>query len=342
MKTVSYNILCFSKKPTERETTLAVEPPDLQKNEYRKVKIKITKAYHYKNKPTETVESVETGDKDLVTSQQTPATSPRRAVTPSDAVIVIDSPPPPPVPPTQPVKPYYEPEVVSTGGSTISRHSPPTTSILENILTRNRTDTNNNKDAPSQRVPPGTPPPSSPTEMAYSYKKSHRYGALPCSPDSSSAPTQPLPPMLPQSSPPHPHLILPPRLARTPTPPQPTMYQNGPPSPVTHPEVAYLNGQPGTLLPSAPLFANHSSYPYSLYSSQNGGILHHSGPPVPVTSYSPPHSSNHILERPTPTMHHPPPMVGLQNGSNPNLHLNHHLLTPLPPLQQLSPHRCDR
>lgn len=32
-----------------------------------------------------------------------------------------------------------------------------------------------------------TPPPSSPTEMAYSYKKSHRYGnILPCSPDSSS------------------------------------------------------------------------------------------------------------------------------------------------------------
>ncbi|XP_069688931.1 PR domain zinc finger protein 1 isoform X2 [Periplaneta americana] len=350
-------VLDFSKKPTERETTVVVEPPDIQKNEYRKVKIKISKAYHYKNKqPTDCTESVDGGDKDLVSSQQTPATSPRRAVTPNDAVIIIDSPPPPPAPP----KPYYEPEVVSSGGNTITRHSPPATSILENILTRNRTDTNNNKDAPNHRLPAATPPPSSPTEMAYSYKKSHRYGALPCSPDSSSntTTTQPLPQILPQppaQSPQHPHLILPPlqptRLPlhspRTPTPPQPPVYHNGPPSPIPHPELNYLNGQPSNILPSAPIFGNHASYPYGLYSTQNGGLIHHPSPPASTTSYSPPHSSNHILERSAPGLHHPPPMIALQNGahmngSNPNLHLSHHLLTPLAPLQQLSPQRCER
>ncbi|XP_021933981.1 PR domain zinc finger protein 1 isoform X2 [Zootermopsis nevadensis] len=351
-------VLDFSKKPTERETAVVVEPPDIQKNEYRKVKIKISKAYHYKTKPTDTTENVEGGDKDSASSRRTPVTSPRRAVTPTDTVIIIDSPPPPLVPQIQPSKLYYEPDVVS-------RHSPPTMSILENILTRNRTDTNNNKDASNQRVPAASPPPSSPTEMAYSYKKSHRYGALPCSPDSSSSTinstatttTQPLPPVLPQPpplSPQHPHLILPPlqpariplHSPRTPTPPQPSVYLTGPQSPIPHPEVTYLNGQPGSILPSAPVFNGHSPYPYSLYSTQNGGMIHHHSPPGP-TSYSPPHSSNHILERGTPGIHHPPPMIGLQNGglangSNPNLHLSHHLLMPLAPLQQLSPRKCER
>lgn len=344
---------------------MVVEPPDVQKNEYRKVKIKISKAYHYKSKTADTTESIDGGDKDLVSSQQTPVTSPRRAVTPNDTVIIVDSPPPPPVPSVQPSKPYYEPEVVSSGGNTISRHSPPTMSILENILTRNRTDTNNNKDAPNHRLPAATPPPSSPTEMAYSYKKSHRYGTIPCSPDSSSsttnsnttATTQPLPSIIPQpppQSPQHPHLILPPlqptriplHSPRTPTPPQPSVYHGGPQSPIPHPEVTYLNGQPGSILPSAPIFSNHSPYPYNLYSTQNGSMIHHHSPPG-STSYSPPHSSNHIMERSTPGIHHPPPMIGLQNGglvngSNGNLHLSHHLLTPLAPLQQLSPRKCER
>ncbi|XP_044002035.1 GATA zinc finger domain-containing protein 14 isoform X1 [Aphidius gifuensis] len=98
----------------------------------------------------------------------------------------------------------------------------PSSSILENILLRNSTDSNNNNNnsnnnnnnnsnvtsmhqnsnnnnnilqqthnvgstinVTNNSITP--PPPSSPTEMAYSYKKSHRYGnILPCSPDSSS------------------------------------------------------------------------------------------------------------------------------------------------------------
>lgn len=82
--------------------------------------------------------------------------------------------------------------------------SPPTGSILENILLRNRKDGNKPKkgDDPKEsnhkfkKYQNGfgpaydkieskevTPPPTSPTEMAYSYKKSQRYQ---CSPDSSS------------------------------------------------------------------------------------------------------------------------------------------------------------
>ncbi|XP_063976093.1 probable serine/threonine-protein kinase DDB_G0282963 isoform X2 [Diachasmimorpha longicaudata] len=76
----------------------------------------------------------------------------------------------------------------------------PNSSILENILLRHTTDSNNNTSNNYAHSANGennqhnrshidsiSPPPSSPTEMAYSYKKSHRYGnILPCSPDSSS------------------------------------------------------------------------------------------------------------------------------------------------------------
>jgi len=72
-----------------------------------------------------------------------------------------------------PPAPYYEDDhgVVN---STTTPPSPPHTSILESILLRNK------KEQQQKEV---TPPPTSPTEMAYSYKKSHRYQ---CSPDSSS------------------------------------------------------------------------------------------------------------------------------------------------------------
>lgn len=140
---------------------------EIQKNEYRKVKIKISKAYHYK--ATKGVESDQEVEKEV-----SPAATPvpevtaltPRIITPPSTVIVIDSPPP-----EVPNKPFYEAEVKTQ--TIISRYTPPTSSILENILLRNRIDTNNNDN--NQRQPNATPPPSSPTEMAYSYKKSHRY-----------------------------------------------------------------------------------------------------------------------------------------------------------------------
>lgn len=106
-------------------------------------------------------------------------------------------------------KPFYESEVVKNNLPVTGRPTyltSPSSSILENILLRNSTDNNNNShnhhhhhngnsqqhhqhhQHNHQTHPDSvTPPPSSPTEMAYSYKKSHRYGnILPCSPDSSS------------------------------------------------------------------------------------------------------------------------------------------------------------
>ncbi|KAK9888796.1 hypothetical protein WA026_001019 [Henosepilachna vigintioctopunctata] len=174
-------VLDFSKKPNSKETAV-IKPvsPEAHKNEYRKVKIKISKAYHYKtNLKRDDEENTHYIKDDTATVPEVNHTiiTPR-IITPPTSVIVLDS-PPPDVPNT---KPYYEPEVKHQ--NVISRYTPPTSSILENILLRNRTDTNNNDS--NQRQPNATPPPSSPTEMAYSYKKSHRYGTVPCSPDSSS------------------------------------------------------------------------------------------------------------------------------------------------------------
>ncbi|KOC70698.1 PR domain zinc finger protein 1 [Habropoda laboriosa] len=176
------------------------------KNEYRKVKIKITKTYGN----FQTSKSLDANGKDK--DQELPS----RAVTPElqkpvSPIIVLqknavlstvneDE-----IPEKNP-KPFYESEV--KGNLPVSGRpaylTSPSSSILENILLRSSTDNNNNSHnhhhngAQQQHhqqhqmhhqthVDSVTPPPSSPTEMAYSYKKSHRYGnILPCSPDSSS------------------------------------------------------------------------------------------------------------------------------------------------------------
>ncbi|XP_060517294.1 PR domain zinc finger protein 1 isoform X2 [Cylas formicarius] len=175
-------VLDFSKKPNSKETTViqtVAVAPEVQKNEYRKVKIKISKAYHYKTMKGDSDHEAtgkESPPLDTSVPEPTTALNPRVITSPA-TVIVMDSPPH-----EVPTKPFYESEVKTT--NVISRYAPPTSSILENILLRNRTDSNNNDS--NQRQPNATPPPSSPTEMAYSYKKSHRYGTIPCSPDSSS------------------------------------------------------------------------------------------------------------------------------------------------------------
>ncbi|XP_008194425.1 PR domain zinc finger protein 1 isoform X1 [Tribolium castaneum] len=239
-----------SKKPNSKETAV-IKPvsPETQKNEYRKVKIKISKAYHYKSKG---VESDHEMDKESHTDAAVPevTTLTPRIITPPSTVIVIDS-PPPEVPNN---KPFYEPEVKPQ--NVISRYTPPTSSILENILLRNRIDTNNNDN--NQRQPNATPPPSSPTEMAYSYKKSHRYGTVPCSPDSSS--NVQVQNMLP---------------------PSPAMLKNHPPSPVQPLYVPHDN------------YPNHmqpSNY-YNIYPSN--GIPHSTITSTPTTTYSPPATHHH-------------------------------------------------
>ncbi|XP_068903712.1 PR domain zinc finger protein 1 isoform X1 [Tenebrio molitor] len=284
-------VLDFSKKPNSKETAV-IKPvsPETQKNEYRKVKIKISKAYHYKS--TKGVESDHEMDKEALTDAAVPevTTLTPRIITPPSTVIVIDS-PPPEVPNN---KPYYEPEVKSQ--NVISRYTPPSSSILENILLRNRIDTNNNDN--NQRQPNATPPPSSPTEMAYSYKKSHRYGTVPCSPDSSS--NVQVQNMLP---------------------PSPAMIKNHPPSPV----------QPATIyVPhNSENYSNHiqpANY-YNIYPSPNG-IVHSTITSAPTSTYSPPITTSFSNN------HHPNGsslMIPASHIINSNL--THHLLTPLPPLQ---------
>ncbi|KAL6425248.1 hypothetical protein ACFW04_009472 [Cataglyphis niger] len=178
------------------------------KNEYRKVKIKISKTYG-NFQATKSITDSPTKEKDQELSNRAVTPELQKPVSPiilqkntilstvNEDEIAEKNP-----------KPFYEPEVkngsLSMSGRSAYLVNSPSSSILENILLRNSTDNNNNNshghhhNSSSQHhqhhqmhhqthVDSVTPPPSSPTEMAYSYKKSHRYGnILPCSPDSSS------------------------------------------------------------------------------------------------------------------------------------------------------------
>ncbi|KYQ58034.1 PR domain zinc finger protein 1 [Trachymyrmex zeteki] len=177
------------------------------KNEYRKVKIKISKTYG-NFQATKGIADGPTKDKEQELSSRAVTPELQKPVSP---VILQKSTVLSTVTEDEisekNMKPFYEPEVKG-GNLPMSGRSAyianPSSSILENILLRNSTDNNNNShnhhhNGGSQQhhqhhqlhhqthVDSVTPPPSSPTEMAYSYKKSHRYGnILPCSPDSSS------------------------------------------------------------------------------------------------------------------------------------------------------------
>ncbi|XP_032677080.1 PR domain zinc finger protein 1 [Odontomachus brunneus] len=196
------------------------------KNEYRKVKIKISKTYGN----FQTAKGIDGPAKDKEQELSSRAVSPELHKPMSPVILqksaILSTVNEDEVVPEKNAKPFYEPEV--KGGLPMSGRpaylSSPSSSILENILLRNSTDNNNNNNnshnhhhhhhhhhnnhhhqhhhngSPQQQqhhqhhqlhhqthVDSVTPPPSSPTEMAYSYKKSHRYGnILPCSPDSSS------------------------------------------------------------------------------------------------------------------------------------------------------------
>ncbi|KOX77888.1 PR domain zinc finger protein 1 [Melipona quadrifasciata] len=202
-------VLDFSKNAKTSVCSNEVLKQDnaVAKNEYRKVKIKITKTYGN----FQASKSLDANGKDK--DQELPS----RAVTPelqkplSPIVLqkntVLTTVTEDEIPEKNP-KPFYESEV--KGALPVSGRpaylTSPSSSILENILLRSSTDNNNNNNNSHNHHHNGaqqhhqhhqihhqthvdsvTPPPSSPTEMAYSYKKSHRYGnILPCSPDSSS------------------------------------------------------------------------------------------------------------------------------------------------------------
>uniref|UniRef100_A0A8D8RCW0 Tissue-resident T-cell transcription regulator protein ZNF683 n=2 Tax=Cacopsylla melanoneura TaxID=428564 RepID=A0A8D8RCW0_9HEMI len=153
-------VLDFSKKPIEdvkmedvdmdakhfsdghSSMTDGENSPD--RNEFRKVKIKMSKLYHKFDQ-----------DKEVH------STSPPPPHSPGDNLMIVESPSPSDMEPQPVIK--------------------PPTSILENILMRSKAE-NGQKEL--RHIPSLNSPPSSPTEQAYSYKKSTRYGNLPVSPDS--------------------------------------------------------------------------------------------------------------------------------------------------------------
>uniref|UniRef100_A0A0C9R0B8 PR domain zinc finger protein 1 n=1 Tax=Fopius arisanus TaxID=64838 RepID=A0A0C9R0B8_9HYME len=206
-------VLDFSKNTRASTTTTEMIKPDsaLVKNEYRKVKIKINKTYNNFQSSNKNLDIKE----ELASSRTlTPDLPQKVAIILSSTDDEIDRP-----------KVFYESDVkinaiqthtnnnnssnnnnisTTTNTTAASARPPyvtsPNSSILENILLRHNTDSNNNTSnnhghsgteshhhSSHRHIDSISPPPSSPTEMAYSYKKSHRYGnILPCSPDSSS------------------------------------------------------------------------------------------------------------------------------------------------------------
>lgn len=180
-------VLDFSKNAKATGTEILKQDSPNVKNEYRKVKIKISKTYN-NFQSTKNLDQVK--EKDELSSR---AASPelQKPLSPiinqKSRSLSEDE-----ITEEKNIKPFYESEPkINPNRAYLTTSS----SILENILLRNNTTDNNNNGTHHQNhhnqnhhlVDSVTPPPSSPTEMAYSYKKSHRYGnILPCSPDSSS------------------------------------------------------------------------------------------------------------------------------------------------------------
>lgn len=322
-------VLDCSQKTIEPKETVVVAKPNVEvvdgKNDYRKVKMKMPLKYEFKNKnivkeceAEADVVMTDVNEEELMVVKSTPATS---------TVIVLESSPPNAIVPLN--KPYYEAETSSPPHShhpsaAFMRYTPPTSSILETILTGSRIEQES-----SRRQPNATPPPTSPTEMAYSYKKSQRYGNA-CSPDSSSSNPQPQPNCTSTSNnrPSSPPQIL--VQARNvqqvietnnPTPPPPTLI--------------YVNQ---SQFPPYESQRTSPSYTYSIYS--NGNLVtpssnnHSTSSTSSTSSYSPP-LNNGQYERLTSSSG--ANMLPFTNGNQ--LPLSHPLLTPLAPLQHISTSR---
>ncbi|CAH1716110.1 unnamed protein product [Chironomus riparius] len=298
------------------------------KNDYRKVKMKMPLKYEFKNKQQQQLKSqalcdlshddvamTDVGHDDMMDSapsviQMKPATS---------TVIVLESSTNTIIPLT---KPYYEPEtsvspINGHASAAFMRYTPPTSSILETILTGNRLV--DQQQESTRRQPNATPPPTSPTEMAYSYKKSQRYGNA-CSPDSSSNP-QPVS----SGSPPSPPQIIQMSSSRLDASPPTLIYINN--------SSSYENNNNNNNINNG--IMNQRTSPtsygtYSIYSTSNGPSML---TPNSNGSYSPP-LNNGQYERLTTSSASPP-----SSAANilPFNHLHHHSQLPLshPLLQPL-------
>ncbi|XP_017038301.1 PR domain zinc finger protein 1 isoform X1 [Drosophila kikkawai] len=221
-------------------------------------------------------------------------------------------------------KPYYEPD---PPGERYVRFGQPSSSILETILTsQHRLEAAAAAANACRQANAATPPPTSPTEMAYSYKKSQRYGNA-VSPDSSSN--------LGQSADQQQQgvgvvvggdqeMTRGTLIKGECSPPPPSHHHHNVIfSPSRHP--AYLGaGEASGHSPSP----SYPGYP-------------HYGAAATSTFHSPPHSSHSPFDRQS--------NASSGAGSASNLHLlqsstqmlNHPLMQPLTPLQRLSPLRIS-
>ncbi|EAA11397.4 AGAP006592-PA [Anopheles gambiae str. PEST] len=326
----NYVLDCSKKAIEPKETSVGQhkvstsEPCD--KNEYRKVKMKMPLKYEFKNnsknfKVEPELEPTEREVEPAVPASSEPVVvgASMREVTPATStVIVLDTTPESSV--VVPLtKSYYEAEPTSTSPATFIRYTPPSSSsILETILTGSQR-ASPSVDDPHRRQPNATPPPTSPTEMAYSYKKSQRYGTA-CSPDSSSqnpqAPEPAEPGHGPNRSQPHHHGAA----AAAATSPSP--------SPIVSSGSLY-----STSNGSASVINSASSSTYS--PPLNGGHyerLTTSSTTPTIRSVSPP--------PPPPTQPAPAPGY-VQLQSKGQLPLGHPLMQPLTPLTHMSPGRIS-
>ncbi|CRL06618.1 CLUMA_CG019499, isoform A [Clunio marinus] len=332
-------VLDCSQKTIEPKETVVVAKANGEcvdgKNDYRKVKMKMPLKYEFKNKnmtkdceaEVADVAMTDVNEEEMTVVQTKPATS---------TVIVLESAPqntPTIVPLT---KSYYEAETSSPPpqhhhhhhtSAAFMRYTPPTSSILETILTGNRLDQDS-----SRRQPNATPPPTSPTEMAYSYKKSQRYGNA-CSPDSSSNPQQPNCTSTSNSHPlSPPQILVPSRNVQQVV--ENSSNNNQAPTP---PTLIYVNQ---SQFPPYESQRTSPSYTYSIYS--NGNLVtansnnHSTSSTSSTSSYSPP-LNNGQYERLTSSTSSGAAMLPFTNGNQ--LPLSHPLLTPLAPLQHISTSR---
>lgn len=307
-------VLDCSKKAIEPKETVLLKADD--KNEYRKVKMKMPLKYEFKNKTIKLehiTKDASSPDEEMITIQSKEPSSPRRVLTPATStVIVLENSTAHTIVPL--TKPYYEAETSSPPTTTTAAfmgYTPPSSSILETILTGNRVNSD-----PNKRQPNATPPPTSPTEMAYSYKKSHRYGNA-CSPDSSSNYT-PNGQTITISE------VIESRNAekeRSSTPP-------------SVPAMSYAS-QAST--PASISYESHRTSPFSymLSSAANSNIISH----VPSSTYSPPLSNGHYERLSNHSLSPSGSLLSLQHHAGQLL--AHPIMTPLTPLQRLSPMRSS-
>lgn len=357
----NYVLDCSKKTIEPKETVITQQKCDLNdtnKNEYRKVKMKMPLKYEFKNRKLapECVQDTSENNNNNGGSNAIPMTkesesgpigSPKRIITPATStVIVLDSElPPHAIVPLK--KLHYEAETTSppppptqtssSTSATYMRYTPPSSSILETILTANRMEgdcVNNSRN----RQPNATPPPTSPTEMAYSYKKSQRYGNA-CSPDSSSN-SQVNPPVNTSNN----NEVTPPvmittqivvprsvavaaavaALAPMEGPGQANFVYNNR-SPIS--QSTYENQPQTTQQRASP------PYPYSVYSSPTTNITLSNS--TPSSTYSPPLNGGHYERLSAHTLHASNgSIISLQNGSQ--LTLSHPLMQPLSPLTHLT------